>query len=321
MFYSLFIALLFAASAIALVGSLVALFFRSWRWRAKRVALASTAALVLSVVLILRVSDEEARAKGFLSSADLQAAKRAGVTDVVAWTAQRQKDEVEKAAAKAVAAKIRSEEMAAAAAAQAAAAKTRTDEIAAAAEAQAAAAKIRSEQIAAAAEAQAALLRPLPQERQFIEAVRNAQLQYKSGSNDLQKGAARPTRARSICSAMPEPRATDWIGTIDDLSTNGDGDGVLSIKIAERAHVKTNTNSFADHRTDTLIKANSSLYRDLLKLKIGETVRFSGSFFAGGTDCFQEQSVTLAGSITEPEFLFRFSRVELVVPLTQSAGR
>jgi len=298
MLFSLFIALLFAASAIALVGSLVALFFRKWRWRAKRVALASTAAFVLSVVLISRASDEEARAKGFLSSADFQAAKRAGVTDVVAWTAQRQKDEVEKAAAKAVAAKIRSEEMAAAAAAQAAAAKTRTDEI------------------ASAAEAQAALLRPPPQERQFIEAVRNAQSQYKSGSNDLQKGAARPTRARSICSAMPEPRATDWIGTIDDLSTNGDGDGVLSIKIAERAHVTTNTNAFSDYRTDTLIKANSSLYRDLLKLKIGETVRFSGSFFAGGTDCFQEQSVTLAGSITEPEFLFRFSRVELIVPLT-----
>src|SRR5215204_6091775 len=190
MLFSLFIALLFAASAIALVGSLVALFFRKWRWRAKRVALASTAAFVLSVVLISRASDEEARAKGFLSSADFQAAKRAGVTDVVAWTAQRQKDEVEKAAAKAVAAKIRSEEMAAAAAAQAATAKTRTDEI------------------ASAAEAQAALLRP--------------------------------TRARSICSAMPEPRATDWIGTIDDLSTNGDGDGVLSIKIAERAHVTTN---------------------------------------------------------------------------------
>ena len=63
------------------------------------------------------------------------------------------------------------------------------------------------------------------------------------------------------------------------------------------------------------------MYHDLLKLKVGETVRFSGTFFAGDTDCFQEQSMTLGGSITDPEFLFRFSRVEPVVPLTQSAGR
>jgi hypothetical protein len=281
MFFSLFIFLLFASSAIALVGSLVALLFKDWRWRAKRVALASTAALVLSVVLISRVSDEEARAKGFSDSSDLQTAKRAGVTDGAAWKAQRQQDEAGKAAA----------------------------------------AKIYAEEIAAAAEAQAALLRPPTQERQFIEAIRNAQSQYKAGSNDLQKGAARPTRARLICSAMPEPRASDWIGTIADLSTNGDGDGVLSIKIAESAHLKTYNNSVSDYATGTLIKANSSIYRDLLKLKIGETVRFSGTFFAGGIDCFQEQSMTLQGSITDPEFLFRFSRVELVVPLTQSAGR
>ena len=146
MLFTLFIALLFAASAIALVGSLVALFFRNWRWRAKRVALASTAALILSVVLISRVSDEEARTKGFSSSADLQAAKRAGVTDVAAWTAQRQKDEAEKAAAQAAVAKTRAEETAAAAAAQAAAAKIRAEEIAAATEAQAAAAKIQTEE-------------------------------------------------------------------------------------------------------------------------------------------------------------------------------
>jgi hypothetical protein len=201
--------------------------------------------------------------------------------DVAVWTIQRQKVEAEKAAA----------------------------------------AKSRAEEVAAAAEAQAALLRPPLQERQFIEAIRNAQSQYKTGSNDLQKGAARPTRARLICSVMPETRASDWIGTVADLSTNGDGEGVLSITISEGAQLKTHNNSVSDYRTNTLIKANSSLYHDLLKVKIGETVRFSGAFFAGSIDCFQELSMTLAGSITEPEFLFRFSRVERLAPPTQSARR
>lgn len=306
--------LLFAASAIALVGSLIALFFRNWRWRAKRVALASVVGLVLSFVLMTRYQNEEARAKGFVDFADLNAAKRSGVTGVAAWNAKREREEAEKNAAAAAAAKVRAEQIAAIAEAKAAAETIKAEQMATVAEAQAAENKIKAEKVAAAAEAEAALRRPPAQENRFIEATRNAQLQYKTGSNDLQRGAARPMRARSICSAMPEPRATDWIGTIDELSTNGDGDGVLSVRIAERTHLKTYNNSFSDHRTSTLIKANSGVYRDLLKLKIGEMVRFSGTFFPGDTDCFLEQSVTLGGSITDPEFVFRFSSVERVVP-------
>jgi hypothetical protein len=42
-------------------------------------------------------------------------------------------------------------------------------------------------------------------------------------------------------------------------------------------------------------------------MKIGDMVRFSGGFFEDRDDCFREASVTFDGSLTKPEFIFRFS--------------
>jgi hypothetical protein len=96
---ALLIFLLFAGSVIALLGSLGALFFKSHRRKAKWIGLAGTAAIILSVVLIIREQDGNARAEDYTNFADLQAAKKAGVTDVAAWQSQRQKAESERVAA------------------------------------------------------------------------------------------------------------------------------------------------------------------------------------------------------------------------------
>jgi hypothetical protein len=46
-----------------------------------------------------------------------------------------------------------------------------------------------------------------------------------------------------------------------------------------------------------------------LNLQNGQTVRFSGQFFRDDTDCIRETSLTMSGSMREPEFLFRFSDI------------
>jgi hypothetical protein len=289
----LLIALLFMLSAIAFFGALVALFFKKRRKKAKWIAIGSAATFILSIVLISNFQNNESRIKGFVDFADEQAAKKAGVTDVAAWQSQRQKAEAEISAKAEIAAK-----------------------------AHAAEATALAEKQAAAIERRAALLRPPLKETQFIDAVTRAQSQYRSGENELQKGAARPNRAREICAVLSDATATNWIGTIADLSTNGDGNGVLSIKLSPRLHLKTWNNSISDYNTNTLIKSSSGLYRDLLTWKVGETVRFSGSFFRkDDPDCLLEQSMTLAGSINDPEFVFRFSQVERVELPEQSATR
>jgi hypothetical protein len=48
---------------------------------------------------------------------------------------------------------------------------------------------------------------------------------------------------------------------------------------------------------------------DATCLAKGQRVRLSGTFLDSSTDCVSESSLTLDGSLTEPEFIFRFSRI------------
>jgi hypothetical protein len=156
------------------------------------------------------------------------------------------------------------------------------------------------------------LLKPPAAEVRFVTAVENGRALFKAGQNDLQRGAARPARAQAICAAMPSSQLDGWIGAIYKLSTNGDGDGVLTIKLPHEVFLGTWNNSLSDIGSGTLIKSNSSLYRKLLGMKIGDVVRIYGQMFAEGPDCYREMSLTLEGSLREPNFLVRFSEINTV---------
>jgi hypothetical protein len=108
---------------------------------------------------------------------------------------------------------------------------------------------------------------------------------------------------------MPSPSIEKWTGTVETLSSNGDGFGVLSIKIDGDVSVKTWNNSISDVGDHTLIDPNSSVFRKATSLKVGQKVVFSGAFIPSATDCFREGSMTLGGSLRSPEFIFRFSDI------------
>lgn len=150
---------------------------------------------------------------------------------------------------------------------------------------------------------------PEPQ-KQFIAAIEAARETYSKGANDMAKGAARPARAKQICSALKTRQAKEWVGVIYGLSTNSDGKGVMEITVGPDFYVKTWNNALSDVSDRTLIDPSSALFQSAVALKKGQKVVFSGTFFKSASDCVKEASLTMRGSITEPEFIIRFSSIK-----------
>jgi hypothetical protein len=59
----------------------------------------------------------------------------------------------------------------------------------------------------------------------------------------------------------------------------------------------------------TMIEPTSPVFGRAVAVKKDTWVRFTGEFIRSEPDCFRESSLTLAGSVQNPEFIFRFSDV------------
>jgi hypothetical protein len=151
---------------------------------------------------------------------------------------------------------------------------------------------------------------PVPSDQaRFISAVVAARTAYKSAPNELAAGGIRNSRQQAICSALMDQSAPGWVGKIRKLTSNGDGKGVISVELAPDIHVSTWNNALSDIGDHTLIDPNSSMFKSLSTMKVGDVVKFSGRFSPSKTDCVGEQSVTLAGSMTDPAFTMRFTSI------------
>jgi hypothetical protein len=149
-----------------------------------------------------------------------------------------------------------------------------------------------------------------PDEAAMIAAVKAAREQYNSGENDMTKGAARYARKQALCDVVKSGEVADWIGKATSLTTNGDGKGVVTVEIANGISIKTWNNDISDAMDDTLLVPSSHVFQQAMKFKEGDTVSFSGNFIVDNTDCFREGSMTLNGSMTEPEFIFHFTKID-----------
>jgi hypothetical protein len=151
-------------------------------------------------------------------------------------------------------------------------------------------------------------------ESAFVSVVSNARLRYNAGANDMVKGASRPARKQALCSTLANNAVTNWVGKVSKLTTNSDGKGVLEIAIGDDISIVTWNNSLSDFEDKTLIEPDTAIYRRALQLREGQTVWFSGHFFRNDTDCIKETSLTMGGSMQEPEFLFQFVDVSTTPP-------
>lgn len=155
----------------------------------------------------------------------------------------------------------------------------------------------------------AALQGPSDQVR-FTSAVVSARTSYRSAPNELAAGGIRSARQQAICNIVINQSASDWVGKITKLTSNGDGKGVISISLAPNVQVSTWNNSISDLGDHTLIDPTSSLFNVLATMKVGDPVKFSGRFSSSRTDCIGEQSVTLQGSMIDPAFTMRFTSIK-----------
>lgn len=152
-------------------------------------------------------------------------------------------------------------------------------------------------------------VRPGDQDR-FVKAVEDSRDEYRAANTDFKKGATRPARAKTLCRSKIKKNISDWIGKVTTLTTNSDGKGVIGVGISDHVTMKTWNNSLSDIADKTLVEPGTSVFSQLGELQNGDKVKFSGGLVSSTTDCFKESSMTLHGSMSDPEFILRFSRVE-----------
>lgn len=164
---------------------------------------------------------------------------------------------------------------------------------------------------------------PLPEiESSFIQLVSQAQTDSAAALNDMQRGGIKAKRDHALCALLAGERGTvsNWIGTVSIIDSNGDGKGVLGIKIANDLTISTVNNALSNTLYPSLIEPGSEIFTTASAMTVGQPIMFSGSFFRDDEACFAESSLTLHGNLGEPDFLFRFSAVSIPHAVADSAS-
>ena len=150
------------------------------------------------------------------------------------------------------------------------------------------------------------------EQRRFVKIASYYAEKFRNSKNELQESRVREQRREAIASNLYSRSISSWVGKISQLETNTVGKAILSVQIAPDVDIQTWNNAFSDLAANTLIEKDSQVYNSLIDLSNGQYVKFSGSFLSSERDFVKEASVTIRGSLTNPEFLFKFSSVEKV---------
>jgi hypothetical protein len=196
--------------------------------------------------------DSDAQILGFHNYEEQKEAEKAGFTDAEKW--RPYKEEREKTAELA-----RKSEQEVRAVAEA---KRRAEEEAA---------KLKQEVEEVEREEKKKIMLALPvDEVAFVKVVESAREKYTAGATELAQGAARPWRAKLICSTLRSTSVSEWVGKVSVLSTNSRGKGVFSVEISHNVNISTWNNFLSDIGSDTLIEPDSRVYASLLSLKVDD---------------------------------------------------
>ncbi len=151
-------------------------------------------------------------------------------------------------------------------------------------------------------------LTPSDQKR-FVTVVDEFINKFKSAKNEIQQSTLRDRRKESISNILQNRTIHNWEGAVSNLRTNSDGDAVLEVSLSKNITIKTWNNSLSDIGSNTMIKKGSNLYSKLWDLSEGDWVVVTGNFMPSSADYIHETSLTIDGSMKDPEFLFHFSNI------------
>ena len=147
------------------------------------------------------------------------------------------------------------------------------------------------------------------QQLRFVQAVTKHATGFRGAKNELQQSVIRDQRKIAVSSTLSGYSVSSWVGTINQLETNTEGKAILSVRISPDIEIKTWNNALSDIASNTLIEKGSSVFDSLFDLSSGQRVKFSGSFFPSESDFIKETSMTINGSMRNPEFLFKFKSI------------
>jgi hypothetical protein len=162
-------------------------------------------------------------------------------------------------------------------------------------------------------EAAAALGLLLPEQPKdqaaFTKAVGTARTEFDT-AEDIERESIQPQRAAAICKALPKPAVKGWVGKLQAMEADSGKRLTVTVALPDGTLVKTWNNAMSDMDDQTLVAADSPVAASFGKLKVGDAIRFSGTFFADEPDCYRSSRLSLMQSMMEPSFLFRFTAVE-----------
>lgn len=151
------------------------------------------------------------------------------------------------------------------------------------------------------------------EEKAFTDAVSGFIASYQSAANELKKSAVRVGRKQKLQELVPTLEFNGWIGRIEEMTTTSKGNACVAIALeGSPIQIKTYNNELSDAGDNTLIPINSDLFNQVADLKTGMMVKVGGNFLADEQDFIKEGSITEEGSMTEPEFVVKFTQIEKV---------
>jgi len=157
-----------------------------------------------------------------------------------------------------------------------------------------------------------------PSQRKFVDLNVGCVTAYRAGTNEIQRSVAFNSCNDSRSQFAANSPIRGWLGTVESISTDQGAD-VVSFRIATSIDgfditYGTLSNRMSDARHGSLITQSSPLFGVLANLQVGDKVAFDGEFLgdpAGKTGTW-ESSMTERGSMEEPEFNVRFTKVKPV---------
>jgi hypothetical protein len=143
----------------------------------------------------------------------------------------------------------------------------------------------------------------------FTTALTDAKTAFEAADVEDQMDI-QPKRAAAICKALPKPEIKNWIGQVRAADADSGGRLTVTVALPDGTLVKTWNNAMSDLDDNTLVPAGTPIAATFGKLKAGDPIRFSGTFFTDDMDCYRSTRLALGQSVMEPSFLFRFTAVD-----------
>ena len=141
--------------------------------------------------------------------------------------------------------------------------------------------------------------------RKFIDVIRKYQAAYKTATNDIKRFNYVKDRSRELKGILHDDlQVKNWVGNLLRLSTDSAGNADIAVELADGITLGT-YGLFQD------IKPDTSLWKQVAELTIGQEVFFSGQFFASASARFpKELSLTERGNMAAPQFYFDFLSIK-----------